>query len=250
MVILKSPAEIENIAQASAIVAKVLKEIEALIKPGVSTGELDEFAETIIRQDGAEPAFKGYRGFTGTLCTSINEEVVHGIPGERRVQDGDILSIDCGAIVNGYYGDAARTFAVGTVSSEVERLLDVTRESLDKGIEQMVIGKRLHDISAAIQRHAEASGYTVVRDFVGHGIGRNLHEEPAVPNFGTPETGIKLEEGLVLAIEPMVNQGTQEVRLLDDGWTAVTCDGKLSAHFEDTIALTANGAQVLTRPAL
>lgn len=247
MVILKSPGEIDKIARASAVVGKVLKAIEAEVKPGVKTIELDRFAEALIREEGAEPAFKGYRGFKATLCTSINEEVVHGIPGERQIKNGDILSIDCGAIIDGYYGDAARTFPVGEIDPEVEDLVRTTAESLDRGIEQMVVGKRLHDISAAIQEHAETHGYSVVREFVGHGIGQNLHEDPPVPNYGKPNTGIKLEAGLVLAIEPMVNMGGPDVKVLADGWTAVTVDGRWSAHFEDTIVITDDGPRILTR---
>jgi len=247
MVILKSPAELEKMARASAIVAKVLRAIEDEIEVGARTLDLDRFAEDLIVREGGKPAFKGYRGFTGTLCTSVNEEVVHGIPGERRLKEGDIISIDCGAIIEGYYGDAARTFAVGTISTEAQELIKATAESLDKGIEQMVVENRLHDISFAVQQHAESYGYSVVRDFVGHGIGQNLHEEPPVPNFGKPNTGIRLEPGLVLAIEPMVNAGGPDVKVLEDGWTAVTVDGKLSAHFEDTIVVTNEGPQILTR---
>ncbi len=247
MVILKSPEEVEKMVVASVVVNKCLRELGSRIASGVSTLELDVFAEDLIRKEGGVPAFKGYRGFKGTLCISINEEVVHGIPGPRVLSDGDIVSIDCGAIVDDYFGDAARTFAVGTVSEEAQKLIEVTAQSLDRGIEQMVIGNRLHDISFAVQQHAESHGFSVVRDFVGHGIGRDLHEEPTVPNFGKKDTGMKLEEGLVLAIEPMVNEGTADVRLLDDGWTAVTLDGKLSAHFEDTIAITKDGPRILTR---
>ncbi len=247
MVTLKSPAEIETMVRASAVVAQVLQAIEAEIRPGVTTQELDVFAEEMIRAAGAKPAFKGYRGFTATLCTSINEEVVHGIPGERRLQEGDLLSIDCGAIIDGFYGDAARSFPVGTVTTETQKLMDVTRESLDYALAQVVAGNRLHDVSWAVQEHAERHGFSVVREFVGHGIGRNLHEEPPVPNYGKPHTGMRLEEGLVLAIEPMVNQGAYDVEMLPDGWTVVTKDRKLSAHFEDTVALTADGPRILTR---
>lgn len=247
MVVLKSLAEIEKIARAGALVAKLLEEIEVLVRPGITTGELDAIAEAMILKAGAKPAFKGYRGFTATLCTSVNEEVVHGIPGARSLEEGDILSIDCGAIIEGYFGDAARTFPVGQVSSEAQRLIDVTAESLNRAIQEMVVENRLHDISWAVQEYAERHGYSVVRDFVGHGIGRNLHEEPPVPNFGRKNTGMKLETGLVLAIEPMINAGGSEVKILDDGWTAVTKDGKISAHFEDTIAVTEDGPQVLTR---
>jgi methionyl aminopeptidase len=249
MVILKSAEEIEKIARACEVVSNVLVAISQEVRPGVTTRDLDRFAEEFIVAAGAKPAFKGYRGFTGTLCTSLNEQVVHGIPGSRVLKEGDLLSVDCGAIVDGFYGDAARSFAVGKVSVEAQAVMDVTRESLDKGIEQMRVGKRLHDISWAVQQHAEAHGFSVVRDFVGHGIGRNLHEEPPVPNYGRPDTGMKLEAGLVLAIEPMVNVGSEAVRILDDGWTAVTVDGKLSAHFEDTIAITREGPRILTRVA-
>lgn len=247
MVILKSAAEIETIAKACAVVAKTLAALERHVRPGVTTGELDQLAEEMIRAKGALPAFQGYRGYNATLCTSVNEEVVHGIPGKRRLEAGDIVGIDCGAIVEGFYGDAARTFPVGEVSGEVLRLLAATQEALDQGLAQVVVGNRLHDISWAVQNCSELKGFSVVRDFVGHGIGRSLHEEPPVPNYGQPHTGIRLEVGLVLAIEPMVNIGTHEVEVLADGWTAVTKDRKLSAHFEDTVALTAEGPRILTR---
>lgn len=248
MVILKSADEIEKMARASAVVSRTLKALQAEVKPGVSTAELDHFAEELIHKEGAEPAFKGYRGFRSTLCISVNEEVVHGIPGDRKLEVGDIVSLDCGAIVEGYYGDAARTLPVGEVSQEGTKLMQITAESLEHGIAEMRVGKRLHDISAAIQQHVENHGFSVVRDFVGHGIGRNLHEDPPVPNFGKPDTGIRLEAGLVLAIEPMVNAGDASVKVLQDGWTAVTTDGRLSAHFEDTIAITDDGPKILTRP--
>lgn len=247
MVILKSAAEIEIIAKACAIVAKTLVALEHHVRPGVTTGELDQLAEEMIRAEGALPAFQGYRGYSATLCTSVNEEVVHGIPGKRCLEAGDIVGVDCGAIVEGFYGDAARTFPVGEVSGEALRLLAATQEALDQGLAQVVVGNRLHDISWAIQNCSELKGFSVVRDFVGHGIGRSLHEEPPVPNYGQPHTGIRLEVGLVLAIEPMVNIGTHEVEVLADGWTAVTKDRKLSAHFEDTVALTAEGPRILTR---
>lgn len=247
MVILKSPDEIAIMARAAAIVVRVLREIEALIRPGVRTEELDEFTEALILKEGGKPAFRGYRGFKASLCTSINEEVVHGIPGERRLNEGDIIGLDCGVLLEGYYGDAARTYQVGEVTDEAKKLIKVTQEALNKGLSQVVVGNRLYDISWAIQSHAEANGFSVVRDFVGHGIGRNLHEEPPIPNFGKPHTGIRLEEGLVLAIEPMINQGTYETELLSDGWTAVTKDRKLSAHFEDTVVVTKDGPKILTR---
>ncbi len=247
MVILKSGAEIKKMAVAGAVVGTVHREIVEQIKPGVTTAELDQFAEKLIRKQGGTPAFKGYRGFKGTLCISVNDEVVHGIPGDRVLEEGDIVSLDCGAIVDGYFGDAARTFPVGKISAQAQKLIDVTSQSLNDGIEQMLVGNRLHDISAAVQNCAEKAGFTVVKDFVGHGIGRDLHEEPPVPNYGKKNTGMKLEPGLVLAIEPMINEGTDQVRLLDDGWTAVTLDGQLSAHFEDTIAITEEGPKILTR---
>ena len=246
MIVLKSPAEIEKIRRASRIVAEVLYELEAMVLPGATTRDLDRKAEALIRKKGALPAFKGYRGYPCTLCTSINEIVVHGIPSERVLAEGDIIGVDCGAIVEGFYGDAAKTYAVGKADSESERLMRVTRESLENGIQQMVMGNRLHDISWAVQSHAEAAGFTVVKDFVGHGIGRQLHEEPQVPNFGNPHTGVRLAVGMVLAIEPMINQKGPEVKILDDGWTAVTQDGRRSAHFEHTVALTDKGCEVLS----
>jgi methionyl aminopeptidase len=247
MVILKSPAEIEKIARACAIVIKVLHEMEEKIHSGVTTLELDTFAEGLIRKEGGKPAFKGYRGYPATLCTSLNDEVVHGIPAPRKLREGDILSIDCGVLLDGYFGDAARTYPVGKISEDAQKLIQTTRDCLDIAIEQMKVGNRLYDISWAVQDCAESQGFSVVRDFVGHGIGQNLHEEPPVPNFGKKDTGMKLEPGLILAIEPMINMGTSEVRLLSDGWTAVTRDGKLSAHFEDTIVVTEGEPRVLTR---
>lgn len=248
MIVLKSEAEIDKIRRASRIVAETLERLREVVKPGVTTLDLDKLAEEMIRRHQAKPAFKGYRGYQATLCTSINEEVVHGIPSKKRVlKDGDIIGVDCGAIVEGFYGDAAKTFLVGQADQESRKLVKVTEESLERGIEQMKVGNRLHDISWAVQEHAERHGYTVVRDFVGHGIGRQLHEEPQVPNFGTSGSGIRLTAGLVLAIEPMVNVGTAEVRVLEDGWTAVTLDGKRSAHFEHTVALTEQGTEILSR---
>jgi methionyl aminopeptidase len=247
VIILKSPEEIEKMRRASRIVAEVLNELGPLVKPGVSTGELDRVAEELMKKKKSVPAFKGYRGYPKVLCISVNETVVHGIPSERQLlQEGDIVGIDCGVIVDGFYGDSARTFPVGAVDDESRRLMDVTRMSLERGIEQMVVGNRIHDISWAVQNCVELEGFSVVRDFVGHGIGRALHEEPQVPNFGTPKTGMRMSVGMVLAIEPMVNQGRPEVRILDDGWTAVTVDGKRSAHFEHTIALTEKGHEILS----
>lgn len=247
MIVLKSKEEIDKIRKASRIVAEVLKSMEAVIRPGVTTKDLDRFAEEKIRVRGGLPAFKGYRGYPLTLCTSVNEEVVHGIPSAARVlKDGDIVGIDCGVVFDGYYGDAAVTFPVGTIDAESGELLRVTREALAWGVAEMRVGNRIGDVSAAIQRCAETKGYSVVRDFVGHGIGRELHEEPQIPNFGRPQAGVRLMAGMVLAIEPMFNLGTHEVKVLEDGWTAVTADGKRSAHFEHTVALTEGGPEVLS----
>lgn len=248
MITLKSKDEIEKIRRAGQVVAECIVRTAEQVKPGVTTLDLDRIAEEYIVSQGLKPAFKGYLGFRHTLCLSINEEVVHGIPSKKRVlKEGDILGIDCGAIYEGFYGDSARTVACGTVSPEVQRLMDVTRESLDRGIEQMHAHKRLYDIGAAVQAHAEGQGFSVVKEYVGHGIGRALHEDPQVPNYGTPGTGIRLKEGMVLAIEPMVNLGGQETYILGDGWTVVTKDGSFSAHFEDTIAITEKGPEILTR---
>lgn len=220
-----------------------------LVRPGVSTLELDQFAENAIRKAGAVPAFKGYRGFKATLCASINNEVVHGIPSRTRIlKDGDIISLDIGLRRMNYYSDMAVTVPVGVVTKEISRFLEVTERSLWEGIREAKPGNRLGDISSAVQKYAEKNGYSVVRDFVGHGIGDALHEEPVIPNFGEPKTGPKLEVGMVLAIEPMVNMGTYEVRVLGDGWTVVTKDGKISAHFEHTVAITEGGPKVLTQP--
>jgi methionyl aminopeptidase len=220
-----------------------------MLEPGVTTAELDRAAEAFIRQHGGIPAFKGYRGFPATLCTSINAEVVHGIPSKKRkLRSGDIIGIDCGAIVDGYYGDHAVTFAVGEISSQVQELLQATREALEEGIAQAKVGNRLSDISHAIQKYAEERGYSVVKAFVGHGIGTELHEEPQVPNFGPPGRGPRLRDGMVLALEPMLNIGTADVQILSDNWTVVTVDGKLSAHFEHTVAVAEHGGIVLSQP--
>jgi len=247
MVILKSPEEIEKMRASNLIVADILQQLKALVKPGVKTIELDRFAEEQARKRGAKPAFKGYRGYAHSLCTSINSVVVHGIPSERVLESGDILSLDFGIYYQGYYGDAALTVAVGPVAPIAEMLMRVTEEALYLGIEQACTGNRLGDVSAAIQRCVEAAGFSVVRDFVGHGIGKNLHEEPQVPNFGVRGKGVELRPGMVLAVEPMVNEGTYEVRVLGDGWTVETADGKLSAHFEHSIAVTDRGPVVLSR---
>lgn len=220
--------------------------LEETIKPGMTTKDLDRMAEEKIRKLGGKPAFKGYRGFQATLCTSVNEEIVHGIPSSRVLKAGDIIGVDCGAIFEGYYGDAAKTLPVGKIDEESAKLIQVTKEALEKGVQEVQAGNRIGDIAAVIQRHAESHGYGVVRDFVGHGIGRQLHEEPQVPNFGLPHTGLRLSPGMVLALEPMFNLGTHEVKILEDGWTAVTADGKRSAHFEHTVALTPQGGEVLS----
>jgi len=247
MVILKSLQEIEKIQKAGLIVADVLREIRQLVKPGVSTLELDAFAEQLIRSAGAKPAFKGYRGYPRTLCTSINEQVIHGIPSKDVVlKSGDLISIDVGALVDGFYGDAAVTVPVGSISREAERLMRITEEALSRGIAEARPGNRLYDISSAIQRHVETNGFSVVREFVGHGIGRSLHEDPQVPNFGERGRGPRLQSGMVFAIEPMVNAGGSKTVVLDDQWTAVTADGSLSAHFEHTIAVMDDGPKILT----
>ncbi|GJL64170.1 MAG: type I methionyl aminopeptidase [Nitrospirales bacterium] len=247
MIVLKTPEEVELIASASNVVAISHQRILQQVKPGVTTLDLDRLAEECIREFGAIPAFKGYRGYPKTLCASVNEEVVHGIPSGRSLKEGDIIGLDLGAIVDGFYGDGAVTVPVGEISPEVERLIMVTEESLKRGIAQAVVGNRLSDISHAVQSYVEAQGFSVVRDFVGHGIGRQLHEEPQVPNYGRPGQGPRLKAGMVLAIEPMVNMGGSSVRVLDDGWTAVTGDGSFSAHFEHTISIQPDGpAKVLT----
>jgi methionyl aminopeptidase len=249
MVVCKSPAELEKMHQAGLIVWGALERMRAMVRPGISTKELDEFAEAYTAEHHARPAFKGYRGYPGSVCTSINQEVVHGIPlPSRRVKEGDILSMDFGVELNGYYGDAALTVGVGKIAPQREKLLRVTRESLDHAIEKVRPGNRIGDVSAAVQQWVEGNGFSVVREFVGHGIGTKMHEEPQVPNYGTPGHGSRLQQGMVLAIEPMVNSGGPGVRVLDDEWTAVTTDGSDSAHFEHTVAVTENGPWILTRP--
>ena len=233
--------------EAGRLVGEVLTELAALVTPGITTSELDTVAEKRIAAAGATPAFKGYHGYPATICASINEEVIHGIPSGRRVlNEGDIISIDVGAVLEGYFGDSAITLPVGQVSEDAARLLRATEESLYKAIEVVKPGARVSDIGHAVQRHVEASGFSVVREFVGHGIGQKMHEEPQVPNYGEPGRGPRLAEGMVLAIEPMVNAGKPAVKVLADGWTAVTKDGSLSAHFEHTVAVTNNGPDVLT----
>jgi methionyl aminopeptidase len=246
MVIIKSPREIEQLKRSSAMVAEVFEKLKGMIVPGITTQELDQAAEEYILSKGGRPAFKGYRGFPATLCISINDEVVHGIPGQRRLKEGDIVSLDVGVNYIGYFGDAAVTLPVGEIDPEATRLLEVTKKALYIGIEKAKAGNRLFDISYAIQSWVESHGFSVVRDFVGHGIGKELHEEPQIPNFGTPHQGPRLEKGMVFALEPMVNEGTHEVRVLSDGWTVVTADGKRSAHFEHTIAITDDGAEILS----
>ena len=248
MIILKTPEEVALMAKASRVVAEALEVLKQAVKPGVTTDELDRLAEAEIRARGAQPAFKGYRNYPKTLCASVNEQVVHGIPSKRVLKEGDIIGLDLGAIVEGFYGDSAVTVGVGKVDDKALRLVRVTEEALALGIEQAVVGNRLSDISHAVQRHIEAAGYSVVTEFVGHGIGRQLHEDPQVPNYGKPGQGPRLQHGMVLAIEPMVNMGGAAVRVLDDRWTAVTVDGSLSAHFEHTIAVQPEGpAKVLSQ---
>jgi methionyl aminopeptidase len=244
---LKSAREIGLMRRAGHILSEVVQRLRTTVEPGQSTLDIDTDVEAFIRSRGARPAFKGYRGFPATVCISINEEVVHGIPSaHRRVKEGDIVGLDLGCIVEGYYADCAFTIAVGEVPPRVQQLLDVTRESLERGIAECRPGRRLSDVSHAIQTHVERHGFSVVRAFVGHGIGRHLHEEPQVPNFGDPGRGPQLRPGMVLALEPMVTMGSWEVKILDDGWTAVTKDGSLAAHFEHTIAVTDSGPEVLT----
>lgn len=247
MIELKNPAQIERMRKAGKIVGDTLALMRETVRPGITTGELDRIAEEYILKCGAIPTFKGYNGFPSALCTSVNEEVVHGFPGLRTLQSGDIISIDCGATFDGYVGDSAITLAVGEISEDLQKLLRVTEEALMLGIPQAIKGNRLHDISHAIQSHVEAHGLSVVRDYVGHGIGRAMHEDPQIPNYGKPGRGPRLEIGMVLAIEPMINLGTYEVRTLSDHWTVVTKDGKASAHFEHTVAITENGPEILTR---
>lgn len=246
MIFLKTENEIGEMQRCNRIVAQILKDLEATVKPGVSTRELNDRAEELLAIYGGEPAFKGYRGYPASVCTSINEQIVHGIPGGRKLKEGDIISLDFGVRLNGFYGDAAVTVAVGEIGKKARELIEVTEQSLYRGIEHAQVGNRLSDISQAIQAWVEKHGFSVVRDFVGHGIGMSLHEEPQVPNYGIPVPNPRLQEGMVLAIEPMVNEGTHEMRILPDDWTAVTVDGKLSAHFEHTIALTGSGPLILS----
>lgn len=234
--------------EAGQLVAQTLQLLRNIVAPGITTLELDHLAEAHIKAAGAIPAFKGYHGFPANICASLNEQVVHGIPGLRQLKDGDIVSLDIGVLLNGYYGDAAITVPVGNVTHSVKRLLEVTEESLMLGIQQAYIDRRIGDISHAVQNCAEAHGYGVVREYVGHGIGRHMHEDPQIPNYGLPGRGIRLKEGMTIAIEPMINMGTSDIRLLDDEWTVVTADGSLSAHFEHTVAITSKGPDILTLP--
>lgn len=246
MIILKSSQEIERMKNSCQIVAETLEMLRQMIRPGITTLALDRFAESHARKCKAEPAFKGYSGYPFSLCCSVNNQVVHGFPTNKELESGDILSIDFGVVLDGFYGDAAITVPIGAVGENAQRLLKITEEALYKGIEKATVEHNLSDISAAVQKHAEGSGFSVVREFVGHGIGRSLHEGPQVPNFGKPGRGVKLKQGMVLAIEPMINEKGHAVKVLADGWTAVTLDGGLSAHFEHTVAITENGPVILT----
>ncbi len=251
MIILKTLREIEIMREANHIVAEILQEIGEMIRPGVTTGELDALAERLIAKAKAKAAFKGYqmrnqKPYPASICSSVNEEVVHGIPGPRVLKDGDIVGVDVGVVCKGFVGDAARTYPVGTISEEATKLLRVTRESLYKGIEKAVEGNRLYDISGAVQTHVESNGFSVVRDFVGHGIGRKMHEPPQIPNYKAGGWNPRLQAGMVLALEPMVNEGTWRINLLADEWTVVTADGRLSAHFEHSVAITENGPTILS----
>lgn len=247
MIIIKTGPELELIRKSGEVLKETFSVLEEMIEPGVTTAELDAAAEDFIRSRGGIPAFKGYQGYPATICASINEQVVHGIPGPRALEEGDIVGIDMGVILEEFYSDATRTYPAGEVSEEAARLIRVTSESLDHGIERVKVGNHLSDISNAIQKHAESHGYSVVRALVGHGIGRRMHEEPQIPNFGPSGKGPELKAGMVLAIEPMVNIGTHDVLTLEDKWTFVTVDGKLSCHFEDTVAVTENGPRIMTR---
>jgi methionyl aminopeptidase len=246
MVTIKSAREIEIMRRSGKITAKVLTDLMKAVRPGMTTGRLDEMAEDGIRAMGGVPTFKGYHGFPGSICASVNDEVVHGIPGDRMLHDGDLLSIDIGTTFEGYVSDSAVTVAVGNIALNARRLLEVTQECLMHGIAQMQSGKHVGDIGAAVQRHAESHGYGVVRELVGHGVGREMHEQPQVPNYGKPGAGPVLRPGLVLAVEPMITEGDRSVQILKDGWTVVTADGKLAAHFEHTIAVTEDGPKILT----
>jgi methionyl aminopeptidase len=247
MIICRSAAEISRMRAASQLVAAVLSELEAAVAPGVTTADLDRLAERLVRDGGAVPAFKGYRGFPATLCASVNDEVIHGIPSaSRKLNEGDVISLDVGVKLNGYFGDSAVSVPVGKVPESTLKLLRVTEQALERAIAQVKVGGRLSDIGHAVQSHVESNGYSIVREFVGHGIGERLHEDPQIPNYGEPGRGPKLAEGMVLAIEPMVAMGRPDTKVLADGWTAVTKDGSLAAHFEHTVAVAADGPIVMT----
>jgi methionyl aminopeptidase len=246
-IVIKTAKEVEKMRRAGGIVREVLHAVRAMVKPGATTLDLENVAARLIEDAGAKPAFKGYHGFPCVLCTSLNDQVVHGIPSEKTVlREGDILSVDCGAVIDGYYGDSAITIPVGKVAAGTQRLLDITQGSLNRAIETVRPGATLGDVGAAVQEMVEAEGFSVVKEFVGHGSGTHMHEDPQIPNFGQRGRGVRLREGMVLAIEPMVNAGGDAVRVLKDGWTAVTEDGSLSAHFEHTVAVTKDGAAILT----
>ena len=247
MIVCRSKAEIEKLRRVNQLVGRILTELRQMVVPGVTTAEIDAAAEALVRKAGAEPAFKGYHGFPGTVCASVNEQIVHGIPSARALVEGDVLSLDMGAKLDGFYGDCAVTVPVGNVSTDAARLLRVTETALFRGIEAVKPGARVSDIGAAVQAHAEAHGFSVVREFVGHGIGTSLHEEPQIANYGPGGRGPRLAEGMTLAVEPMVNAGAAGVRVLSDGWTAVTRDGSLSAHFEHTLVVTDRGCDILTQ---
>jgi len=246
MIILKSAEEIEKMRKSGQIAAQISQKLTEKVKIGVTTEELDRVASTLIKMHKARPAFLGFRGFPASICTSVNAQIVHGIPGSYRLREGDIISLDFGVVHQGYYSDMAMTLPVGSISEDAQRLIEVTRSALVSGISQMVPGNRLYDISSAIQECAESNGFSVVRDLVGHGIGQKMHEEPQIPNFGKKSTGPYLKAGMVFALEPMVNMGGYEIRTLDDHWTVVTADGSLSCHFEHTVAITDNGPEILT----
>ncbi len=246
MIVIKSPDEIKRIREAGRIIGKVFEKVKDFIEPGMATAEIDGIVQSVIEKSGGRPAFKGYKGFPASACISINEEVVHGFPGPRKIRLGDIVGVDVGVEYKGYFADATITFPVGKISKQAVSLMDVTQKALMAGIEKCVVGNRLSDISHAIQVTAEGAGYSVVRDFVGHGVGLNLHEDPQIPNYGFPNSGPRLKAGMVFAIEPMVNLGGYRVKVLENGWTVVTLDGSLSAHFEHTVAITPEGPEILT----
>ena len=247
MIVLKSPREIDKMRDAAKIVAEILQILGAEVKPGITTLALDALAEREAKKRKARPAFKGYGGFPYSLCCSLNEQVVHGMPGDRELVEGDIISLDFGVVLDGYYGDAAVTLPVASITAPANKLINVTSESLCRAIDVALPGNHLSDISHAVQSFVESKGFSVVREFVGHGIGKKLHESPQIPNFGRPGRGVRLQPGMVLAIEPMINEKGHEVKVLQDGWTAVTCDGGLSAHFEHTVAITSHGPEILSK---